>query len=120
VVAPGINVRSSYVKNVYKLLSGTSMAAPHVAGLAALLISAEPELAGDVNRLEQAIAFSALPKTTLQKCGSYPGDQVPNAVFGRGRVDAVNAWLLITGSRYYLPLVFVQSDSPSSLLREVR
>ena len=36
-VAPGVNVWSTYLNNSYTTMSGTSMACPHVAGLAALL-----------------------------------------------------------------------------------
>jgi len=120
VVAPGVNIRSSYVGSVYTLLSGTSMAGPHVAGLAALLISANPDLAGDVDRLERAIAISAVPKTVAQDCGGYPGNQIPNAVFGRGRIDAVAAWRLVTGLRYFLPFFPLQVVSPAEMLGEVR
>lgn len=35
-VAPGVNINSTYMGNTYKSLSGTSMATPHIAGLAAL------------------------------------------------------------------------------------
>ena len=38
-IAPGVSVYSTYKGGVYKSLSGTSMASPHVAGLSALVVS---------------------------------------------------------------------------------
>lgn len=89
--APGVNVRSSVKGGGYDSLSGTSMAGPHVAGLVALVISANPELAGDVDRIEEIIQQAAVPLTTTEGCGGDAPDQVPNNTFGWGRIDALAA-----------------------------
>lgn len=44
VAAPGVNIASTYPKNQYVSLSGTSMASPHVAALAALIRATNPAL----------------------------------------------------------------------------
>ncbi|MBI1223826.1 MAG: S8 family serine peptidase [Bacteroidetes bacterium] len=91
VSAPGVNVRSSVPGGGYANFSGTSMAGPHVAGLVALIISANPDLAGQVDTIENIIEQTAVPKTTEQNCGDIPGTQVPNNTYGFGRVDALAA-----------------------------
>ena len=78
--APGSEIGSTYLNGTYAYLSGTSMATPHVAGVAALLLSKEPGLTN-----EQVI--SRILNTT---------DPVPDlagkTVTG-GRVDAYRALL---------------------------
>ncbi|MCB0547422.1 MAG: S8 family serine peptidase [Phaeodactylibacter sp.] len=93
VSAPGVGVRSSVLNGGFATYSGTSMAGPHVAGLVALLISAKPELAGQVEMIETIIEQTAVHLTSEQSCGPFSGLQVPNAVYGYGRVDALAAVL---------------------------
>jgi subtilisin family serine protease len=92
--APGTGIRSSVPGTSYLSMSGTSMAGPHVAGLAALLISANPELAGQVDALENLIKESALQLTSSESCGST-ADKVPNNTYGWGRIDAWAAYQLL-------------------------
>jgi len=44
VSAPGVNIASTYPNNEYAAMSGTSMASPHVAGLAGLIRAINPDL----------------------------------------------------------------------------
>ena len=44
IAAPGVNINSTWLGNGYNTISGTSMATPHVSGVAALVLSREPNL----------------------------------------------------------------------------
>jgi subtilisin family serine protease len=105
--APGSLVRSSYLGGGYRTLSGTSMAGPHVAGLAALLFSAQPGLIGQVDQVEQMITSTAVPISVSESCGGIPGTEYPNNISGWGRIDALNAFL---SGRFQLFLPWISRE----------
>jgi subtilisin family serine protease len=111
VSAPGVNIRSSVPENSYASgWSGTSMAGPHVVGLVALLISAHPELRGQVDTIEHIIESSAVPRTNSQSCGSVPGTDIPNNTYGWGRVDALAALNFCDSNYFYIASITVGTN----------
>lgn len=99
VSAPGVSVYSAYNNGAYGLMSGTSMAAPHVGGEAALLWSAVPELRGDVQ-----LTYWIIEQNTLQIPDGQCGDPTPpNNVYGWGRIDAYDAVSMALNSSWTTP-----------------
>ena len=83
VSAPGVNIRSSMPGGGYGLMSGTSMACPHVSGVFALLKQANPD--ATVDQLEKAVRDTCTPLTDTAYVSS------PNNGYGYGKVNAYNA-----------------------------
>jgi subtilisin family serine protease len=94
VAAPGVDILSTSgpnrvgglrVRGGYRRLSGTSMAAPHVAGLAAVLLAAQPGLTPDEVRWHLELSAHQ---------PGYPGWEGAawNPYLGYGRIDATRVF----------------------------
>ncbi|MFY1704627.1 S8 family serine peptidase [Micromonospora sp. WMMA1923] len=88
-VAPGAGVLSAMPGGGYATLDGTSMATPQVAGVVALMWSANPDLVGDVDRTRQLLRDTATPARPDpdQPAGGCPGADRA----GAGVIDAYAA-----------------------------
>jgi hypothetical protein len=78
VAAPGVKILSTLKGGGYGAMSGTSMATPHVAGIAALILSTDPSLG--YSQLKDLIIRSSDPVRGLSR-----------KVISKGRVNVYNA-----------------------------
>ena len=76
IAAPGVDIMSTYPPNTYATLSGTSMAGPHVAGIAAQLMAFFPECTNYQVRTF-AILLKNIPHTTRR---SFLNDSCPHVL----------------------------------------
>eukprot|EP01095_Lingulamoeba_sp_RSL-Kostka_P010236 TRINITY_DN364_c0_g3_i1.p1 TRINITY_DN364_c0_g3~~TRINITY_DN364_c0_g3_i1.p1 ORF type:complete len:539 (-),score=188.33 TRINITY_DN364_c0_g3_i1:84-1667(-) len=74
IVCGGSSVRSSYPTNTYKTLSGTSMAAPAIAGSVPLLYEADPSIARNVLITTYRLLAGSIERNSTQ-CGSEVLDE---------------------------------------------
>ena len=92
--APGSGIRSSWKDGSYTASSGTSMATPHVAGVVALMLGANPTL--------EAEDIKAIIKNNSHRMSDVT---FPNNDYGWGRVDAFTAVTNSTGPDTDPPLI---------------
>jgi len=89
-VAPGAFINTTDINGNYKISSGTSFAAPHVAGTAALILQKNPELTPQ--------ELKSILMTTSEIVYDQFDNRFPIEVSGNGRLDvsiAINAELII-------------------------
>jgi len=89
-VAPGAFINTTDINGDYKISSGTSFAAPHVAGTAALILQKNPELTPQ--------ELKSILMTTSEIVYDQFDDRFPIEISGNGRIDAskaINAELII-------------------------
>lgn len=84
-VAPGVAILSCVPGGGYEEKDGSSMATPHVAGLAAILLQAKPD--ATASQLEEAILGSCSRPASMQEARA-----------NRGVPDAVKAFSILTGA----------------------
>lgn len=90
IAAPGVSIQSTVFNGAYESQSGTSMAAPHVAGVAALVFGHRPKLsAWEVKEILMASAKDGASLSTLQG--------LRGKVQSGGLIDA-EAALILAGS----------------------
>jgi len=82
-VAPGAFINTTDTDGNYKISSGTSFAAPHVAGTAALILQKNPELTPQ--------EVKSILMTTTDIVYDQFNDRFPIDVSGNGRIDASKA-----------------------------
>jgi subtilisin family serine protease len=95
--APGLKIFSSYhqADNAFAIMDGTSMAAPHVAGAVALLLSGQRALSYTqvYDLLTKTADVSSLePTTDICPHQSKSSSGYPNNNYGWGRINVLRAY----------------------------
>ncbi|RLT42520.1 MAG: DUF11 domain-containing protein, partial [Chloroflexi bacterium] len=98
VMAPGASVWSTRPGNTYAFMSGTSMATPHAAGVAALILSINPNLT------------SAEVKQALQDTATDMGDPGYDSMHGYGRINAGAAAASIPAAAAIPPTTSLETE----------
>jgi subtilisin len=83
-VAPGVDINSTWPGGGYRLASGTSMASPHVAGTAALVIRS-----GTVTDIDGRYGIANEVRNRMNTTATDLGD--PGWEYGHGLVNAAAA-----------------------------
>jgi hypothetical protein len=118
IVAPGVSIYSTVRGGGAGRMSGTSMAAPHLAGVVALLLQANPGLT--TSDIKSALYDTATPVSTCYQClrwgssGCQSQGTVPctSDITGAGVVDAYGAYASV---QHLVPACSVDADCDDHL-----
>ncbi|KAI9295973.1 subtilisin-like protein [Neoconidiobolus thromboides FSU 785] len=91
ITAPGVNITSSIPGGKFGIKAGTSMASPHISGVALLVIAACPHLSRRVDLIAKVIHNSATPLYSKLGCGGDTEKTLPNNEYGYGIVNVAKA-----------------------------
>src|SRR2546430_16255044 len=96
VIAPGVDIYSTVPGGGYSLMTGTSMAAPHVAGVAALILALSPGLS------------PAQVRSQIERTATHLGSSAFDPQFGWGVVNAAAALGALVPNNYGQGQITVQ------------
>lgn len=106
IMAPGTKILSTFLDNQYAYMDGTSQASPHIAAIAALALSAEPELTNGE-------FYSILTETAEDL-----GDEGKDTFYGCGLVDTQALFGRIFQKKdYYISPTNIQDGKSFYLVR---
>lgn len=106
IVAPGAYINTTQINGRYNLTSGTSFAAPHVSGAAALLLEKYPSI--------HHHEIKSLLMTTTEPVSDAYGQEFSLSDSGSGRLNIAKAFqakLIITPPNF---VIYLSSDNPTA------
>ena len=102
VCAPGNGIFSTVFNNTYTSMSGTSMASPITAGVAAIVKSYFPNY--------NALQIGEQVRVTADNIYNLSGNSIYNSKLGRGRINLLNALTLTSPSVRMNPINFTDNN----------
>ncbi len=118
--APGVSILSTVLKNSYDYYDGTSMAAPHVSGTAALIVSkwanSVPPTPVNVDMLRGILINSV---DIVDKEPTPPEKNISKDLISKGRLNTENA-ISVDPNQYFPDFVLRFTEAMKSVVRPAK